>query len=331
MTYLVVVKGYAGTKTLFEQFEASNPEKFRLVYLEDFDIRVLREDRDEEVDVWLGSWHDNYAGLIEALNKEGVKPIVFWCSPLLQMSFKPIEFKMLWHLYGLYKKGHIKGISVRPYNGMVEEISLITSNEWIIPIEYPIVPLSLTGKEDSGEFKVESRKIRNDGEVHIGLFCSDTVRKNPYVQFVACLDFARRVTSKQVIVHTNVDKETYETFHDMPGFASTDNIRLVNTGWLDDKQYVFYLDKNIDISLQVTLSEGFNYAALTTMCLGIPTVVGWSASIGYGDFVLYPFPVVDNYWSPVEIADQILSCLFNYSEASLCTLRGVKEMMEGRV
>lgn len=88
----------------------------------------------------------------------------------------------------------------------------------------------------------------------------------------------------------------------LPGF----DMNMIS--WRDNQDYIEYMAQNVDIVMQCSFAESFNYVAWEAMDLGIP-VVG-SPAITY-------CPIQANPDSIVEMTDRIVSVIVDYDEASM--------------
>lgn len=131
----------------------------------------------------------------------------------------------------------------------------------------------------------DTHRIDPDCDVlNIGCFGSIRPLKNQMIQALGALKFAAKI-GKKLRFHINAGrveqkgdsilKNLQNTFDALPGHE------LVNHGWMDHAEFRRVLTE-MDLCLQVSLTESFNIVAADSITLGIPTVVSpeirWAAA-----------------------------------------------------
>jgi glycosyltransferase involved in cell wall biosynthesis len=119
-----------------------------------------------------------------------------------------------------------------------------------------------------------ARKRReDDGVLHIGCFGAIRPLKNQLIQAFAAVEYARRM-GRKLVFHMNGSR--LEQFGESnlrnirALFEGTDNILLLHP-WLEHKKFLELLEE-MDICLQVSLSESFNVTSADAISMSIPLV-----------------------------------------------------------
>lgn len=117
---------------------------------------------------------------------------------------------------------------------------------------------------------------RDKSVVDVGCFGAVRPLKNHLLQALASIQFAREI-GKPLRFHINtgrvetggepVLKNLRQLFEDVP------NAKLVENRWYDPKDFLYHLHHNIDIGLQVSLTETFNVVSADYVTAGLPIVV----------------------------------------------------------
>lgn len=113
---------------------------------------------------------------------------------------------------------------------------------------------------------------------HIDIGCFGAVRplKNQLLQALAAIEFAARV-GKPLRFHVNGSR--VETGGEpvlknlVQLFEATPNAELVQSKWNEPDEFLDYLQNQIDIGMQVSLTETFNVVSADYVTAGIPIVV----------------------------------------------------------
>lgn len=126
-----------------------------------------------------------------------------------------------------------------------------------------------------GDFKAPRRSDQNSSDIDIGCFGALRPLKNHLLQAMAAIKFARQL-DKRLRFHVNatrietggqpVLKNLRQLFGRLP------DAELVEQCWMNPDEFVNILS-NIDMGLQVSLTETFNVVSADYTTAGIPIVV----------------------------------------------------------
>ena len=111
---------------------------------------------------------------------------------------------------------------------------------------------------------------------HIDIVCAGSLRpmKNQVTQAVAAIKYADKMGMK-LRLHMNIGRSEggAETLMNLKSlFRANPNHELVSIPWFEHHEFIKYLE-DMDMGLQVSLSESFNIVAADYTCAGIPMVV----------------------------------------------------------
>ncbi len=226
----------------------------------------------------IGSWKDYYDDVIRQLNKHKILPSILWCSTLGQseMSWNA-ELNPLLGILRLLRERKIRYLLVPEKT--YESFSYI---EHVVCLPHPV----------SLEKSYERNQGHLDG-VNIDLFVKARPGKNVLQQMVA-----QRYSKAHYMLHTNINEQR------ILDIAECLMIQLKKYPWLKEKEYETLIGA-MDLSLQVTWTESFNYAVCERMMMGVPTLVSPEVFLVSGDPFLKELLVVDTPDSPVAIAKKI--------------------------
>ncbi|MCK4575937.1 glycosyltransferase [candidate division WOR-3 bacterium] len=228
--------------------------------------------------VILGSWKPYYSVIIEKLNKLKIKPSILWCSTVGQSEMSwVIELERLKRILELLKKGAIRYLLVpeKTYRSLSH----------IDNVKYFPHPVNLETPLDYEEMELYGNNV--------DLFFKFRPGKNALQQMLT-----PKYTKTKFHLHTNIKDKT------VLDIAKKLNLSFIHHSWLPGKKY-FGLIKNMDMSLQVTWTESFNYAVCERMIIGIPTLVSSEVFLISKDKFLKRYLVVETPDSPIAIAQKI--------------------------
>lgn len=163
--------------------------------------------------------------------------------------------------------------------------------------------------------KVNQRRKIPDNYLDIGCFGSIRPMKNQLIQVIGAINYANKV-NKILRFHMNltrIEHGTNEEKNIRTAFLGTKH-ELVKVPWLSHIDFLNYHNK-LDISLQVSLSESFNYVLADAVFMKIP-VLG-SSEI---DFIYKSFPDSGSAESISRLIEKHINddlmVKFNYNELS---------------
>jgi len=159
---------------------------------------------------------------------------------------------------------------------MLSDVQTILSSEGVCPEVYYL--------PDYYPVKVVDIKARDRKEIVIGCYGSIRPLKNQLIQAVAAIKFADMI-GKKLSLHINgLDVETegmpiLQNLRDL--FAGTPHT-LVEDKWVSHADFLNSL-KNIDLGMQVSLTETFCIVAADLVSSSVPTVVShevvWASGV----------------------------------------------------
>ena len=232
----------------------------------------------------IGSWKPYYLTIIGKLNKKGISPSILWCSTLGQTEMTwMIELSALNTILKLLAEGKIRHLFVpeKPF----ESLSHIPH------VKYLPHPIRLRSLEEHRTANTSGLK-RLAGN-NCDLFMKARPGKNVLQQMLA-----QRFAKTEYTLHTNIRNK------EILGIAEKLRLSFTHHSWLPDNHY-YDLISQMDLSLQVTWTESFNYAVCERFLLGVPVLVSRELFWVSRDQFLRKYLVVENCDSPKEIAKKI--------------------------
>jgi hypothetical protein len=130
--------------------------------------------------------------------------------------------------------------------------------------------------------------------IRVGLWNVRGVRKNSWTQIMACRELAR-ISGRAVALHTGI---TPSSLH----LALGGEVQFVPAPFVNRAAYYERMAL-MDITLQVSHAESFNYCAAESWSLGVPCLVGPSTPAGR--FGMESAFVVDDPTDPVLMAQMM--------------------------
>lgn len=241
-------------------------------------LKISKELKNFGNNIILGSWRPYYSELINKLCKLNITPSILWCSTLGQSEMTwGIELNPLNEILDLLKKRKIRYL-------LVPEKTYVSLSH-INNVQYLPHPIDISIPSSTDTMELEGNNI--------DLFFQFRPGKNALQQMLA-----QRYTKTKFHLHTNIkDKIILD-------IAKKLNLSFLHHSWLPAKKY-YGLVKNMDMSLQVTWTESFNYAVCERMTIGIPTLVSSEVFLISKDKFLKRYLVVETPDSPIAIAQKI--------------------------
>ena len=235
----------------------------------------------------LGSWWQYYPEIIENLNKRGIHPSILWCSTIGQSEMTwMIEVRPIIKILDLLKKRKIKYLLVPEKT--YESLSHIDN---VMYLPHPVdIRVDFTNIEKKMEGK------------NVDLFLKARPGKNVLQQMIA-----QKYSELDYTLHTNVNTE------EIINLARKLKLSFEHYSWLPENDY-YSLIQNMDVSLQVTWTESFNYAVCERMLLGVPVLVSPEIFLINEDTFLSKFMIVKTPDSPKAIASKLDLLLDNENQ-----------------
>ncbi len=219
-----------------------------------------------------------YKTIIAKLNKKGIRPSFIWCSTLGQLEMTPGERASFVAMIELLKKGRIKYLLL--HRRLYKTIGVFLKEVVFLPHSIDLVELQ--GVE----------KLNLPG-LNIDLFCRPRYGKNILNQLLA-FEIAR-LDGK---LHINFDVNKFN------GIVELISSKYIQHRWIPQNSY-FSLISSMDLALQVTIGESFNYAVCEHMALGVPVLTTEDIYLVSGDKYLAKYLCVPAADTPPVIAEYI--------------------------
>lgn len=192
-----------------------------------------------------GSFSPTYEIIVRQLNKHGIRPSFIWHSSLGQLEQTPGERELFMRIITLLERGKIKYLLL--HRRLYDSLGYFIKGATYLPHSIELTPYRSISKKDlSG--------------INVDLFCRLRYGKNVLNQILAF-----KMAELDGNLHINFDTEQ---FH---GIIETISSQIVRHKWLPIEEY-YSLISAMDISLQVTIGESFNYAVCERMALKVPVL-----------------------------------------------------------
>ncbi|MDH5185710.1 MAG: hypothetical protein OEW70_01445 [candidate division WOR-3 bacterium] len=218
------------------------------------------------------------AHLIRQLSKKGIRPSVMWCSTLSQAEMVPSEVSLLKILIDLLNTGKIKYLMA--HRRIFESLGYFIRQAVFFP--HPI---------DLKIFDPVKRQ-KLDG-INLDLFCSPRPGKNILTQALAF-----KMTEQNAKLHINFKLGKFREIVEEIG------PKIVVHSWLPELDYYGFIS-GMDLSLQVTFGESFNYAVAERMVLSVPVLTTFDIYMVAEDPFLNQYLCVNAIDTPKVIAASI--------------------------
>jgi len=228
------------------------------------------------------------AHLVNELSKKGIRPSVMWCSTLSQAEMTRGEVEMLTILLNLLNTGKIK--HQMAHRRIFESYGYFSKQAVFFP--HPI---------DLRIFD-PVKKQTLDG-INVDLFCRPRLGKNILTQVLAL-----KMTELDTKLHINFDLGKLGKIVEPIG------VKPIIHSWLSQLDY-YGLIAGMNMSLQVTFGESFNYAVAERMALSVPVLSTFDIYLLEEDPFLNKYLCVNAIDTPKVIAVSIKKIL---TDKKLC-------------
>jgi glycosyltransferase involved in cell wall biosynthesis len=221
------------------------------------------------------AWGPPYDVLLTRLNKVGITPSLIMCSTPGQSELSRHELKDYHKLFEYFQQGKLKYwlLNKRLFDALAD----ITKHAVYFPHTI-----------DLNQFK-DIAPLQLEG-INIDLFCTTRLGKNILNQVLAF-----KISETDGVLHVNFkDNQVSLVMNDITK-------KIVYHDWIPDSQY-YSLVAAMDLSLQATFTESFNYAVAERMCLGIPVITSYDIYLTALDSFLSEYLCVRALDTPSEIA-----------------------------
>jgi glycosyltransferase involved in cell wall biosynthesis len=218
------------------------------------------------------------AHLVKELSKKGIRPSVMWCSTLSQAEMTQGEVEMLTIFLNLLNAGKIK--HQMAHRRIYESYGYFSKQAVFFP--HPI------------DLKIFDpvKKQKLDG-INLDLFCRPRFGKNILTQILSL-----KMTELNAKLHINFDLGRFRKIVEQIG------VKPIIHHWLPEFDY-YGLIAGMDMSLQVTFGESFNYAVAERMALSVPVLSTFDIYLLEEDSFLNKYLCVNAIDTPKAIAASI--------------------------
>jgi glycosyltransferase involved in cell wall biosynthesis len=216
-------------------------------------VKMVKEQKYDVI--ILGGFDDNIKLL--AMNASPrAKKVVMWCSPIVQSEISE-EISRLLEVLNLANSGVLDYIGI-PVGTDASALKNINSKVIHLPIYMNVDEL----------LKHKTSFVKNN-KFNISMFSAPNPRKNIIAQMLAIAPFKDKIN-----LHVNFALNPNNRFYLEYGrmlFGSS----FINHQWMDREGYLKKIQE-MDLCMQVSLSESFNYVGAEHMAFGIPVIVSKS-------------------------------------------------------
>jgi glycosyltransferase involved in cell wall biosynthesis len=231
----------------------------------------------------LGGWSGLHEFLIQRLNKAGIRPSLMWCSTLGQAEMTRTEIYSLLKVLEYLKERKIRYLLLHKRLEVLKDLfGYLGDLGCAVDLPHTI-NLERVIRSESSE--LEGRNA--------DLFLPLRFGKNVVTQLAAA-----KLSRSVFTLHSNVDVDWFRKI------SSEMGLKMFFHPWLKEKEY-WRLLSGMDISLQVTHTESFNYAVCERMCLGLPVLATQNIWLLSEDDLLKKYLCVEAPDTPRAIAEKI--------------------------
>ena len=257
--------------------------------------------------VVFGAWIPMYINIMKQIRKNfpNVRIVVGWFSNFSQMEFSVnnelgIFGQLRRHMHG---KDHLID---EIWMSSEEDGSFLNRTEKMIK-PFPC-PVALK--------EVKKASSKSNDKVKIGLFCTPGPRKNLANQLLA----ASQIPNAELHVNGLSQRPEFSTL------MKHLELKVIDHGWMAKEKYLQTI-ADMDIGLQVTFAETFNYVVADFMNQGIPIITSYMVPIISRDLTLHDL-AVKKADSPDEITSKILSALKNREHYGILCKQSIIKLAE---
>lgn len=262
--------------------------------------------------IMVGGWDEFYPFALRRLRKNfpEVPIYICWASNLLQMNFSR-ETLLFGEVINAYRDGMIDGVMVSG-SDMANVFNLFFEGN----IHY--LPLFIDEERYIKTLEKKSKKSPwiDDDTFVLSLFCSAGPRKNIHAQLGALkyLEDMLRPHGKKLMLYTNVLSRDVEFAKINRFLADMVGVKYRDVGWMEKSEYMDIISHDVDLGLQVSLAETYDYVVAEHLIMRKPCVV--STAVPVVNELNIPDRtkekmIVGNYSSPRDIAEKCYDILIN--------------------
>jgi glycosyltransferase involved in cell wall biosynthesis len=305
-----VVPDFAGVSEVFGNMKALHPNDVELIGVNATTRPSNIVSKIEQVKpktLVFGAWIPMYKDIMMAVRKKDptVRIAVGWFSNFSQMEFSSNN-----------ELGIFTDIKqwTKMENPLVNEIWMSSVEDGRLmgkvnpAIKVLACPINLPNRTPF--------HIPEIGKIKVSLFCTPGSRKNLSNQIVAC----------SLIPNVELHLNGLSKRPEFSSLLTTLKVRYIDHGWMDKATYKKVVE-SMDIGLQVTFAETFNYVVAEHMMAGVPIVTSFMVPITNNEEPLYPI-MVKKADSPSEIAEKMQEAHRNRSKYSALSLDAIRCLAE---
>tara|TARA_Y100000310_G_scaffold232390_1_gene235203 strand:- start:16830 stop:18980 length:2151 start_codon:yes stop_codon:yes gene_type:complete len=240
----------------------------------------------------LHSWHEGQSDIFARLRSQGIHPYAVVHSPTAQgeIDGEQAVFEQVLHLGPAHVLiGHApmaKALGCR----------------WLpVPIQREPIEKFRRGPNPIGD------------TLHLGMWNLWSPRKNSWTQLLAAQEL-ERISGRKVVVHGPIPATALHTVLAGP-------VQIREVPYAPQGEYYMHMG-SMDLNLQVTHAESFNYTAMESYLLGAPCLVGPGTPAGR--FGMESAFVVDDPTDPILIAQRAWALIQDAAQPWF-----LKRMLEG--
>ena len=248
--------------------------------------------------VIFGAWIPMYIHIMKQLRKNfpEIRIVVGWFSNFSQMEFSVNNELGIFGQLRRHMQDHEKLID-EIWMSSEEDGALLHKTDPLIK-PFPC-PVALKDQR--------KRTEKSNGKIKIGLFCTPGPRKNLANQILA----AAQIPNAELHVNGLSQRPEFSTL------MKNLDLKIVDHGWMAKDKYIQTIAE-MDVGLQVTFAETFNYVVADFMNQGVPIVTSYMVPIVSRDETLHEM-AVKKADSPDEITAKLLHMIQNRDRFSkLC-------------
>ncbi|UCD06634.1 MAG: hypothetical protein JSV98_05235 [candidate division WOR-3 bacterium] len=224
------------------------------------------------------AWGPPYDVVLSKLNRIGVTPSLIMCSTPGQSELSRHELKDYHNLFNYFRQGKLKYwlLNKRLYDSLagVTDHAIYFPHTINLGQFANVAPTELSG-------------------INVDLFCTTRLGKNILNQVLAF-----RVSGVNGTLHLNFKNDQ------LGSIISDIGANVLYHRWIPEAEY-YNLVAAMDLSLQATFTESFNYAVAERMCLGIPVITSYDIYLTACDTFLAKYLCVQALDTPSEIGRMI--------------------------
>jgi glycosyltransferase involved in cell wall biosynthesis len=213
--------------------------------------------------------------IIRVLNKKGIRPSFIWCSTLGQLELTPGERKTFVRITNFLRQGRIRHLFL--HRRLYESLGCFIQGVTFFPHTIDLKPYD----------NIKKKQLLG---VNVDLFCRPRYGKNILNQILAF-----EMLNMSGNIHINFDTKKFCDIIEMI------TSKCITHAWMAIDDYYSFITA-MDLSLQVTIGESFNYAVCERMAMGVPVLTTHDIYMIADDAMLAKYLCVSASDTPAEIS-----------------------------